>query len=358
MSAVHLDKLMPIVTSNDFYHRQSDRDWVKKLAFNVNKPKRARRTKIEPLPIPKREPVLLPVTIGYHSVKIKKGQSVRVDSRGFILIIGARGKISETKLNINVRPHEFHNTPLAGDIRNIKYVDTQPYKTEDVSLPGDIKRLFHLWSGKTLADKKFKKEGTLGSIQLYQCELKYTGVTLVATSEHPTSLLYIIKEGIKYYPQAGKINTEVPSTSLYVRDVEKAHRSQLDFLRKEEKEKMSKLELPSAIEDEAKYQANLARKITRKKARLAKKMATKEAALIVTRQETLIVNGILTPSEEPLDLNILSQKFKVGKLKRESLRKEEEAQDKKVNKKNLTKVQLAAKAKEIYLRLQAETTAT
>lgn len=371
MSTVHPDKPRPVITSNDFYHRQSDRDWVDKLAFSLNKPKKPRRVKIEPLPAPKSEPVSLPVTIGYHTVKVKKGQSVRVNSKGFILIIGSRGKITNTRLNINTPPKEFHNTPLAGDIRNIKYVDTQPYKTDEASLPKNIERLFHLWSGDFISTKKFKKNGTLGSIQLYQLELKYTGATLVAASEHPTYLLYIVRGGIKYYPQAGKINPEVPSTSLYVRDVEKAHRGQLDYLRKEEKEKLNQLELPSAIEDEAKYQTNLARKIARKKARLAKKMAAKEVALteakiIITRQEALVVSGILIPSETPIEtppnLSILGGVFRVSKLtgksarqpQKKSTRVEEEAQDKKINKRILTKIQLAARAKEIYLRLQAE----
>ena len=196
--------------------------------------------------LPKHEDVRVNVTIGYHTLRLKPGQSVRTNKAGNIFIVSMRGNITDTKLNVHKQPPAFIHTPLAGDVKGISQVNTSIYKTDKVTLPKEIKQIYSLWKIVVNHSKrKFKKGGSLGSNQLWKCYIPYWEVTLVATSEHPTSLLYILKGNEQYYPQAGRINKDIPLTSQYVKDCEKAHR---ELLSPSEKVKMSKLQASPEVD--------------------------------------------------------------------------------------------------------------
>jgi len=47
--------------------------------------------------LPKHEDVRVNVTIGYHTLRLKPGQSVRTNKAGNIFIVSMRGNITDTK---------------------------------------------------------------------------------------------------------------------------------------------------------------------------------------------------------------------------------------------------------------------
>jgi hypothetical protein len=173
------------------------------------------------------KPLTTKVIVGYHTITLQAGQSVKVDKQGNISIIGKRGKITNTKLNTNTVVPHFSGIPLRGDVKNRNLIEADAYHGDSPTPPSEVKKIFQDWKIITsFGGYKFKSlNKTMGSLRLYYIDIAEFDCRCVASSEHPTSLVYILHRGVEYFPQKG-INKDIPLTSGYVKDVERTARSE------------------------------------------------------------------------------------------------------------------------------------
>lgn len=269
---------------------------------------------ISPRPV-EVKPILNSITIGYHSITLELGQSVSINDIGNIVINYQDGRCVDTGKNVNTAPPTFHGAVLGGDMKEISRIDRQAYVGKHVTIPPDVKHCFEVWQNIFILNKKARfTPFSTGGQTLWAFTLPSRGYTLVATSEHPAELLYILAEGRKYYYQA-EINTDIPETSLYVQDVIKAKR---DYLTAESKAKLAAMPMTeaqlSADEELKNYWIRAEKKSARLALRLEKEAVEKELARknqpATSNNNSLVSMGVLPLSayhEEYVNKPILSK---------------------------------------------------
>jgi hypothetical protein len=204
----------------------------------------------------KKEPVRkdMPVTMGYHNLRVKPGESIQVEKDGKIILVGSRGKRTDTGKNINTKPVEFRGPPLQGDVQNIKYY-SGPYheqKAEDHPM-------FSIWQGLnalTGGKIKFSKYNAGKTKGLFRAIIgEYQ---LIAKEAHPIELLYIKDSDGRLHCKTG-LRAQIPVTVDYVKACEREYRLQL---RDEKLKREAELEAIKQAE-ELKHRSHKKKKGTR-----------------------------------------------------------------------------------------------
>ena len=154
----------------------------------------------------------MPVSVGLHNFRIKAGQSIKVDKKGDIFIVGSRGKETDTHKNVYTKPVTFRGSPLAGDVQNVKDV----YK---LYLDGRKENhpVFRVWRGiVNMAGLSFQPYTDERGQDLFS--VKLSGYTLVALTENPDSLLYVKDaDGTIHHMLVAGPARDIPDTAAYVK---------------------------------------------------------------------------------------------------------------------------------------------
>lgn len=183
------------------------------------------------------------VQVEYQNLTLKRGESIKVDSRGQIHKVGSRGKITDTGLNIQAVPKfEFNKPPRLEEVKNISSFRTKKNPKPDwlvMVFFSNWKQLLKNNGGKF----KMSRTETQGPLCYYEYTFKHTGIKLVANSEHPDTLLYIVSEGVKYYNCKGRVNDDAVQTSIYLNRVK-------ETLSVEQKKSIVNLTTPTEYEEE------------------------------------------------------------------------------------------------------------
>ena len=283
----------------------------------------------------------MPVSLGLHNFRLKAGQSIELDAKGNIFIVGSRGKKTDTGKNIYTKPVMFHGGPLAGDIQAIRYTVTKPYHQGKQT----VHPMFGLWRSVSALTEKFKftpysdesikEAGSTSRQKLYNALMGDT--RLVASSADPDNLLYIEVKGERFFQISGGPTRDIPLTADYV---QKCQRSYREYLTTEQKKQEVELETCGRPERVTKAEREYLDRQNKKLNEQAFNICVTEAGQmlskkyggdkpVVTKTQALIVAGILQSNTD-------------------NLRKAEEEMDAELNKRKFSKKELAELATKLY----------
>lgn len=286
----------------------------------------------------KKQPVDYPISIGYHSLRIKPGESIQIAKDGTIQIVSRRGKITDTGKNILTKPAMYGGSPLSGDVQSIKYVS---------KLYGDKRQkvhpLFRLWKDLLgiVDDAVFKPATDIQGERIYKCTVGTT--SFYANSNNPSELLYIDVNGQRFYHTSAGPARDIPATVDYVKACAKEYR---DYMSQQEKQRMAELETsglsPRVTKAQRRRQARLQKQLDERMLEIC----TQEARVDLEKKYGLD-KPVIHTSQSMLAMGIITPE------RAEILMREEEADRRAQQGDKLSKEELAALAKQKFEDLKA-----